>query len=58
MEKEKLAFEQKDRGFKIRAWYLKDGGDALFSFSMGEKRLGKCSIRPIRFGTYRRTFQK
>lgn len=43
MKKEKLAFEQKDRGFKIRAFYLKEpsNGDALIELFYGRKKIRK-----------------
>ena len=41
MVKDKLAFEQKDRGYKVRAWYLKDksAGDALIQIFFGRKKI-------------------
>ena len=40
MKKEKIAFEQKDRGFKVKAWYLKgESGDALIQLFFGRKKI-------------------
>lgn len=41
MKKEKLAFEQKERGFKIKAWYLAEpsNGDALIQLYYGRKKV-------------------
>jgi hypothetical protein len=43
MEKEKLAFEQKDRDFKIKVFYLKEpnNGDALVELYYGRKKVRK-----------------
>lgn len=43
MKKEKLAFEQKDRNFKIKVWYLEEpnDGNALVQLFYGRKMIRK-----------------
>jgi len=49
MEKEKLAFEKEDRGYTVKAWYLKeDTGDAFV-----EIKKGNSIIREFKFPAYK-----
>jgi hypothetical protein len=42
MKKDKLAFEQRDRGFKIKVFYLLEPkGDALVEIFYGRKKIRK-----------------